>query len=221
MRYSVGWAVAALVAAACGFETDTTSGHVVQRGDAVCAKCIVTGEGETDFGNRWQVSAIPSSWPDAAPGFEGQGIAATGFLRIERADGSNLDWAIDTILHCTRDPGRDGALVSGTSPAGFRFFVNASEGSNTLAVSPDRWTVPPGNTWVAFVLNARSPGTGALHVDKLDRCEPCRCAAGECIWPATGRCGPCDSAPPVGTGPPPVVSRPPPSDEPLPPFVPL
>jgi hypothetical protein len=206
MRYSVGCAVAALVAAACGYETDATYSHVAPSGDVVCAKCIVTGDGETP-GSTWHVSVMPSSWPNAAPGAGDRGIAATGFLRV---DGSNLDWAIDTILHCSRDPGRDGALVSGTSPAGFRFFVNASEGSKTLVVSPDRSTLPPGNGWAAFVLNATSPG--ALHIDKLDGCAPCR--DGECISPATGGCEPCDPAPPA-------VSRPPPLDPPPPPFTPL
>jgi hypothetical protein len=208
MRYSVGCAAAALVTAACGFETDATHGHVAASGDVLCVKCIVTGDGQTDPGSAWHVSAMPTAWPAAAPGAGGRGIAATGFLRV---DGSSLDWAIDTILHCTRDPGRDGALVSGTSPDGVRFFAKASEGSSTVAVYPDRSTLASGRAWAAFVLDATSPGAG-LHVDKLDGCEPC--PQGECMSSATGRCEPCDPAAPA-------VSRPPPSEPPPPPLVPM
>jgi hypothetical protein len=219
MRNWVGWSAAALIAAGCGGGTGNVAverakddGKTALAQDVVCAKCIVAGDGQSDSGSDWQVSAMPVLGPAAGPGFGGHGIAATGFLRIQHPDGTCLDWAIDTILSCSRVNGHADAVVWGTSPAGFRFFMNASAGSNTLAVAPDQATLPPGHTGGAFQLNGVSPGTGHLDVDKLDRCEPL-CLAGECLCPQSGQCEPCDAPPhedPVVTDPPPVVTDPPP-----------
>jgi hypothetical protein len=222
MRSWAGWSAAALVAVGCGGGTDAAVSLVSDgpevpvreapapdaHEDLTCASCAVAGAGEAACGTEWALNASPRTGDGAGPGFAGEGVAATGWLRQRDPDGGTHEWPVDTILRCERRAdGRTWAVVAGTTPDGERFTADARD---LLAL-----------------------GSGTLRAEGLGRCVRA-CPAGQCMCPRTDVCGGCDESaagPPVAggpppppeppgaeTSPPPVGSPPPP---PPPPFIPL
>lgn len=203
MRKTIGWGVAALVAAVgCGGgepKAVSQAWRDEHKGpNAVCAECKVTGGGQFVFGGQtfqFDVQAIPESGPAAGPGFGGVGIAAKGHFdfQVVPASGGGLevDSAVDTIVSCARVGGVLTATISGTIDGNGRFVAVVTDGGepevDTLSFT-DTTTLP-----------ATAVADGNIQVHDLDRCEqPPVCPEGECPCPDDPlTCEPCHVPTPV------------------------
>jgi hypothetical protein len=207
-------AVAALVAAGCG--GGGGGANVTHRavdegtgGELTCGECIVTGAGLNETGGiGWELTATPMLGAGAGPGFGGQGIAATGSVRLlDPATGIGLfgcaDFHVDTILGCARSSdGTLHALVSGApGPHTDRFFLAVSEtaaGADlAFYAGPASGGPPPDGTVASLTLPVRPED---LHLDELDRCGYGTSPGGGTTAPEPGGT-PAPPPPPTGTPP--------------------
>jgi hypothetical protein len=198
MRNAMGWAAAALVAAAgCGGQRGVEQDHSSKEPDgqplpappledAICGACAFDGHGPVVVGTT-DVTASFAAAPLAGPaGSSAAGTAASGTIAFALHDGAGADacdgGTIDTIWSCEIEGGVVKVKFSGACHGGARFTLEAA-GSD-------------------------------VRVHDLDDCEPHEepaCPEGECVCGETHACEPCHAdghdggempPPPDGTSPP-------------------